>query len=174
MNEINNNDNLDYSAPPRSFIEAIKVCFAKFAVFKGRASRSEFWWFLLFGNVCNTLFNVVLGIVGISMVEASNVTGLLFLGLVQIIFVLAFFVPYCAAGVRRFHDTNRSGVIFAILVAPIFLPVLILGNDFGDRPLLTFVVAICVITLLCLCAVRGKKQKNEYNLPTDVGREITQ
>ena len=31
-----------------NFIEAIQSCFKKFADFKGRASKSEFWFFLLF------------------------------------------------------------------------------------------------------------------------------
>jgi uncharacterized membrane protein YhaH (DUF805 family) len=30
-----------------SFPEAIKTCLRKYAVFEGRASRSEFWWFAL-------------------------------------------------------------------------------------------------------------------------------
>ena len=30
-----------------SFTEAIKTCFQKYAEFRGRASRPEFWWFVL-------------------------------------------------------------------------------------------------------------------------------
>ena len=30
-------------------IDAINVCFAKYADFEGRASRSEYWWFFLGG-----------------------------------------------------------------------------------------------------------------------------
>ena len=30
------------------FQTSIKICFNKYAVFSGRASRSEFWWFALF------------------------------------------------------------------------------------------------------------------------------
>jgi hypothetical protein len=32
-------------APPRTFAEAVKVCFSKYVGFSGRASRSEFWYF---------------------------------------------------------------------------------------------------------------------------------
>ena len=28
-------------------IQSLKSCFAKYATFEGRASRSEFWWFVL-------------------------------------------------------------------------------------------------------------------------------
>ncbi len=31
-----------------SFMDSIKLCFAKFADFNGRAKRPEFWWFVLF------------------------------------------------------------------------------------------------------------------------------
>ena len=30
-----------------SFPESISTCFRKYVVFRGRASRSEFWWFVL-------------------------------------------------------------------------------------------------------------------------------
>ena len=33
--------------PQMGFVEAIKTCFQKYANFKGRARRSEFWWFYL-------------------------------------------------------------------------------------------------------------------------------
>jgi uncharacterized membrane protein YhaH (DUF805 family) len=41
-------DGLYRGAPARSFGEAISVCFNKYATFSGRASRSEFWYFVLF------------------------------------------------------------------------------------------------------------------------------
>ncbi|HIP22469.1 MAG TPA: DUF805 domain-containing protein, partial [Rhodobacteraceae bacterium] len=31
-----------------SFMDSIKTCFGKYATFKGRAARSEFWYFMLF------------------------------------------------------------------------------------------------------------------------------
>lgn len=34
--------------PSLSFMEAVKKCFANYANFKGRARRSEFWWWMLF------------------------------------------------------------------------------------------------------------------------------
>jgi uncharacterized membrane protein YhaH (DUF805 family) len=154
MNEINNSDNLDYSAPPRSFIEAIKVCFAKYAVFKGRASRSEFWWFHITKSLCLAVLSLGTG-----------------LGLG--ILLLATLVPYCAVGVRRFHDTNLSGAGFVILFTVISLFEIALEIGFGDDATLRTLMVVCIITLLCLCTIRGKKEKNEYNLPTDLGREIT-
>lgn len=31
-----------------NLIEAVTSCFSKYATFTGRASRSEYWWFVLF------------------------------------------------------------------------------------------------------------------------------
>ena len=47
------------------FATSIKTCFSKYAVFKGRASRSELWWFALFcfigGIVTVIIDTMVLG-----------------------------------------------------------------------------------------------------------------
>ena len=33
--------------PMMSFGESVKTCFQKYVTFKGRARRSEYWWFWL-------------------------------------------------------------------------------------------------------------------------------
>ncbi len=43
-----------------TFGESIKTCFAKYADFTGRASRSEYWWWFLFlvlGNIAAGLIS---------------------------------------------------------------------------------------------------------------------
>ena len=40
-------DGLYIGAPSRGFVEALVVCFRKYATFSGRASRSEYWYFVL-------------------------------------------------------------------------------------------------------------------------------
>ncbi len=39
------------------FVEAVKICFNKYADFKGRATRAEYWWWYLF----TVLVSLVLG-----------------------------------------------------------------------------------------------------------------
>jgi uncharacterized membrane protein YhaH (DUF805 family) len=34
-----------------NFIESVKTCFSKYADFSGRATRSEYWWFVLFYTI---------------------------------------------------------------------------------------------------------------------------
>lgn len=70
--------------------QSINTCIAKYADFKGRAPRGEFWWWV--AVIC--LLSTMLGYV--------NVT-------VSWTFSFATFVPSFAVTARRLHDTNRSG-----------------------------------------------------------------
>ena len=44
----------------RGFFEAIGICFSKYATFKGRAPRSEYWWWVLFQLVIGAVFESIL------------------------------------------------------------------------------------------------------------------
>ena len=83
-----------------TFTEAIKVCISKYADFNGRASRSEYWWFILF---------LILG---------SFVTDIISHKL-SLLFSLATLVPLIAAAARRLHDSNRSGWLQLIGIIPV-------------------------------------------------------
>ena len=83
------------------FGTAIKTCFSKYAVFSGRASRSEFWWFALFGLIGG----IVTAVIDVMILGYSAETY----GPINIIFSVITFLPYLAVGARRLHDINRSG-----------------------------------------------------------------
>ncbi len=68
----------------------------KYAVFDGRAHRTEFWLFFLFSFIISLFLGVIVGLVG----------GLWF---VTTLYALAVLIPGLAVSVRRLHDTNRSG-----------------------------------------------------------------
>ncbi|HEY1271607.1 MAG TPA: DUF805 domain-containing protein [Terriglobales bacterium] len=97
-------------------VDAVKVCFTKYADFNGRATRSEYWWFFL----AVLLASAVASIIDLKLfVLVSLVTAL----------------PLISAGARRLHDTNRSGwwqllalVPFGIIVVVVFL------IDTAERP----------------------------------------
>lgn len=76
----------------------------KYALFTGRARRSEYWYF--------TLFNFLISI-GLSMVDTF--TGLGFLNPVYGLLVL---IPAIAVAIRRLHDTGRSGWWLLIVFVP--------------------------------------------------------
>ncbi|RJF97256.1 DUF805 domain-containing protein [Noviherbaspirillum saxi] len=83
-----------------TFTESIKTCLSKYADFKGRASRSEYWWFALF----ITLTGLVLSFV------SETLSGLFYLGIL---------LPSIAAATRRLHDTDRSGWFQLIGLIPV-------------------------------------------------------
>ena len=78
------------------YLEVLK----KYAVFEGRSRRSEFWYFVLF----NFIISVVLSIIDRAIGTTNAGSGLL-----DGLYSLAVFIPSIAVGIRRMHDTNRSG-----------------------------------------------------------------
>ncbi|QNA89915.1 DUF805 domain-containing protein [Massilia sp. Dwa41.01b] len=83
-----------------NFIEAVSLCFKKYATFDGTASRSEYWWFFLFVIVGN----FVLG-------QMSS--------FLSFAFAIATLVPSIAVACRRLHDTDRSGWMQLIWLIPL-------------------------------------------------------
>ena len=79
------------------FQEAINTCLSKPFSFSGRATRSEYWWFLLFRMIA--LFGA--GVISGAIPSLAPLLGLL----VAVSFLIGFPVA-----VRRLHDTNRSGL----------------------------------------------------------------
>lgn len=100
----------DYGpAKDMGFVDAIKTCFSKYVDFKGRARRPEYWWWVLF----NVLVSIVLGLVDLAL-AAVHVPGVLS-NLASLVFLL----PSLAVGVRRLHDTDRSGWWLLLWLIPL-------------------------------------------------------
>ena len=89
-----------------------KVVTDNYANFKGRARRSEYWYFVLF----NMIF-------AISAMILDNLLGLNFepipYGWLYLLYALAVFIPGLAAAVRRLHDVNKSGWFMFIALIPL-------------------------------------------------------
>ncbi len=105
----------------------------KYAVFSGRASRSEFWYFTLFNFIIQMVASFALGAISAKLSF-----------LVLVIYAFATFIPSLAVSVRRLHDTNRSWVnLLWVLLPLIGLIVLIIffvtdstpgENQYGPNP----------------------------------------
>lgn len=107
------------------YLEVMK----KYVVFSGRARRKEYWMFLLF----NFLIAFGIGFFASFFGALAHVN----LGFLSIIYTLAIVVPSISVGVRRMHDTNRSGWWLIVpLAGLVFL--FFNGNpnknDFGPDP----------------------------------------
>lgn len=79
------------------FVTAVKTCFSKYFDAKGRATRPEYWWFYL-------LYIIVYA-------GSYSLSPLLGLGLLVLV------IPLFTAGIRRMHDTGRSGWFLLIPIA---------------------------------------------------------
>ena len=91
-----------------TFQEAVKSCFAKYVTFSGRARRSEYWWWVLFVFVVNS---VAQGFDRILLGDSASILGPL-VG-------LALLLPSIAVGARRLHDTDRSAWWLLIGLIPL-------------------------------------------------------
>ena len=103
------------------FTEAVSTCFSKYFTKAGRASRSEFWWFLL-----------------ATLLSSITIIGPIF-----------FFFPYVFVLARRLHDVGKSAwwVLILLLVPFVnligWIPLLIwtieegepCANKWGPNPL---------------------------------------
>ena len=107
-----------------SFTESVKTCFNKYVTFKGRATRSEYWWF----TICATVLIILLPLLVFAL---FNVEAMLFAYAAT---VFAVFLPMWSVTVRRLHDTNHSGWWMLCPVYPSIL-MFIKGsegeNDYG-------------------------------------------
>ena len=124
----NNNTGAVYnqqSVSSMGFIEAVKTCFMKYATFTGRARRSEYWWFVLFNGIVNTLLSV--------LSQSSEL-----MVLVSVLWPLGVFLPGLAVCIRRLHDTGRSWKFVFWILVPIYGPIkflieLIKDSDPGNN-----------------------------------------
>ena len=82
-----------------------------YAQFSGRASRSEYWWFVLASILVIFVAAFVDGVAGTAVV-----TILAYLYLV---------IPQLAVTVRRLHDTNRSGWLLLLALVPLIGAILL-------------------------------------------------
>ncbi|MCR5140082.1 MAG: DUF805 domain-containing protein [Bacteroidaceae bacterium] len=173
-----------------TFGQSIKTCFRKYAVFKGRACRSEFWWFTLFTFLVSIALDFLLGLFMIPLIfkgqfnaESINSVSTPFY-IVSLVVGLALLLPTLGVLVRRLHDRDKSGwwvgilyIVEAIFVALSLVAGLTLfaigenpANTADDIPFgMLFLVALLAILLfayaillLVWCCQRGTIGYNKY------------
>lgn len=110
-----------------NFGQAIKTVFSKYAVFEGRATRPEYWWWYLF----TTLISLILGIIALATLgpvftasTPDEVLAILVLGstgwlFFQYLVSLALFIPSLAVLVRRLRDTGRKAWYLLLILVPV-------------------------------------------------------
>lgn len=96
----------------------------KYADFDGRARRTEYWTFFLFNLIIGLVLGFIEGIVGIAPESEQSILAILY--------TLAVLVPGLAVGVRRLHDTGRSGWWLLIAFVPILGAIILLVFSLQD------------------------------------------
>ena len=134
-----------------NFKNAIKTCLKdKYFNFKGRASRSEFWFFYLF---------LLIGYA--TTISTIFISIKLFIGTMSI-FVLAMIIPSLAVTVRRLHDINKSGW-FILLPLPFDIMGRVLEESSAGLSLVFLVISLGLyIYLLVLYCTDGDKKNNRF------------
>lgn len=120
-----------------TFTQAVTTCFQKFVTFQGRASRSEFWYFVLFQIAGSILLGILDAILFGWATENPEVLNGLF-GLIVLL-------PSISVAVRRLHDTDRVGWWWWLCLIPIIGWIILIifyasvgtngANRFGENPL---------------------------------------
>ena len=125
--------------------------YLRYADFKGRSCRKEYWMFQLF-LAMGVVAIVCLGAVLPSDIRSrhqeqdswAHFVAALAYGLFVTVFVLGSFIPWLALHARRFHDLDRSGLWFLLHLFPmgsliVFVAMCVEGtqgaNRYGDDPL---------------------------------------
>lgn len=129
-----------------SFGEAIKRAFSNYCNFRGRASRSEYWWFFLF----TFLVSAVLGVPGYvavfknALAGSTDVSAFSGWSSLSYLWALVVFLPSFGLLFRRLHDSGRSGWNWLWSFLPFIGAIILLvylctesqpfPNKYGDVP----------------------------------------
>ena len=116
------------------------IAFKNWNKFKGRANRSEFWYFTLFYFVIGTiLYFIDVSFLGYDALDPTSI------GVLQSIFGLVVLIPSLSLTVRRLHDVNKSG--------------------WNMLWILTLIGAFYV---LYLNIIKGREEDNSYGPPSKI------
>ena len=76
-----------------------------YVVFTGRARRQEYWMFVLINVIISVVLSVIDMAIGMRILTS--------------LYSLALLLPSLAVGVRRLHDTGKSGWFLLIALIPL-------------------------------------------------------
>ena len=104
------------------------VVLKNYVNFEGRATRPEYWWFVL----AYAIVNIILSLIPRVGTILSGILG------------LAVLIPSIGVGVRRLHDINKSGWWYLLILIPLVGAIILIvwlakpsdngENQYGERP----------------------------------------
>lgn len=136
-----------YGCPPWT---AVSRFFRKYAMFIGRASRSEYWWLALIYSLSYAVI-IPLSMAVMRILKSGNPY------LLAQIWTVLTVIPIISLGVRRLHDANISGVWYVpILVFTYGVGIFaIFGRDHapGDASSSSIVLFMLFLGILTICSL---------------------
>lgn len=134
------------------FKESLRSCaYENYVQFKGRASRSEFWWFMLALLLFNVFFIAVAVVfpgLGTSMIGGLS---------------LVMLCPYASSLTRRLHDVGLSGWwVAAAFAASLVTSSLAAIPEFEWT---RFIGGAAFLLLFIAAALPGQKAANRFGEP---------
>jgi uncharacterized membrane protein YhaH (DUF805 family) len=115
-----------------------------YAVFSGRARRSEYWYFVLFNIIFAMVALSLDYVLGTRFAISSEYGSHLSFGYIYLFYILAMIIPGLAVGVRRLHDVGKSGWFYFISLIPVIGGIWLLvlfctegtsgDNEYGPDP----------------------------------------
>lgn len=120
------------------FAEAVKTGLSNFFNATGRSSRSAYWWYYL----CVAIIAGVVGVIG-GFNMAYGIEQV-WIGIILEVLVLVLEISLICAGIRRLHDTGRSGFNILWCLLPVIGGILLIvywcqpsqpgENQYGPEP----------------------------------------
>lgn len=132
-----------------NIMDAVRTCLSeqKYASFKGRATRSEYWNFVLFYYAVMLAVVIVGVLINFVATLLGEDGGNDFLVVTMLIVYVGFLFPYVSVTVRRLHDIGMNGWFLVLCLAFLLVPVI--------RYLARFALLIC-------CCMPGEEKDNKY------------
>lgn len=144
----------------------------RYAEFSGRSRRMEYWMFFLFLCLLWVAFFVLAtAVAGAALMSGGGVSSIMAMGggvviilLLAFVLWLALLIPSLAVGVRRLHDTERSGWwLGGLLIVDVANGVLRgTGSGGALTTVIGLVVLVWVVVLLVFYCLDGTKGPNKY------------
>ncbi|MDN5700486.1 MAG: DUF805 domain-containing protein [Kocuria sp.] len=113
-------------SPWRQFTAVVRLFYRNYFRTRGRATRAEFWWLVLFQALVAgawTLAGRLLSIGGPHFVTNDTpellTQTVMFVGMFPFAWQLVNLIPSITLPARRFHDTDSSSALLFTLIIPI-------------------------------------------------------
>ena len=126
-------------------------CLKNYTLFRGRASRTEFWYFMLYWSIFYVIIIALDRVLGVNFINFKTLPFSEYIplanlyeevGLLTVIYRPLTILPSLAVISRRLHDINRSGWWCLMCVTPLVIILIVFlckksdesENQFGLNP----------------------------------------